>query len=304
MEKSRILPVQTIVAALMLVWPSMAKAQTASPQDTLNQYVSDLQRNPSDTALRENIIKLAQEMNPPPAVSEEARRHYVMAKTLFDGAKKPDDFGDSISEFKAALLAASWWPEANRDLGLALEAAQRFDDAIAYVKLYMATNPGDERLRAAQDELYKIEAKKRLAAKAAQDAQLAAAEEARVKAEQQRLAYESSSEGKFETLLRKIDGRRYTCYDFAGVYPIIDVRGAEFVFGVIDNRNGNHSYIENQREPIQGRESRHRISRFDVVDGIHPVGETVTFSEDGDRITLRTLQSNGATSDEIYLWNK
>ena len=151
----------------MLAFTLMSGVQAQSPEEVLKQYISDLRKNPNDYALREKIIKHVQTMKPAPAIPEEARRHYVMAKTLFDGAKKVEDFNEPITEFKNALLVAPWWPEANRDLGLSLEAAQRYDDAIIYIKLYMATNPGDERTRAAQDEIYKIEAKKRLANKAA-----------------------------------------------------------------------------------------------------------------------------------------
>jgi len=39
-----------------------AIAQAASSQETLTQSIADLQKAPADTALREKIIKLAQEM--------------------------------------------------------------------------------------------------------------------------------------------------------------------------------------------------------------------------------------------------
>ena len=162
-----VLSLSFLVLSALLTCATVAHAQ--SPQQTLTQYIADLQKNPNDYALREKIIKHVQAMRPAPAIPEEARRHYVMAKTLFDGAKKVEDFSDSVAEFKGALLAAPWWAEANRDLGLALEAAQRYDEAITYIKLYMATNPGSERTRAAQDEIYKIEAKKKLADKAASE---------------------------------------------------------------------------------------------------------------------------------------
>lgn len=153
----------------MLVFVLIPAVQAQSPQETLTQYISALQKNPNDAALREKIIRHVQTMSPAPAIPEEARRHYVMAKTLFDGAKRVEDFNDPITEFKGALLVAPWWAEANRDIGLALEAAQRYDEAITYIRLYMVTNPGNERARAAQDEIYKIEAKKRLADKAASE---------------------------------------------------------------------------------------------------------------------------------------
>jgi len=154
----------TSLAALILfvlIVALMSNARAQSPQQTLDQYVSDLQKNPNDNALREKIIKHVQTMRPSPAIPEEARRHYVMAKTFYKDAKKIEDYNASIDEFKNALLIAPWWPDANRELGIAAKGAQRYDDAIAALKLYIATNPGRGKARATQDEIYKIEAKKK-----------------------------------------------------------------------------------------------------------------------------------------------
>jgi tetratricopeptide (TPR) repeat protein len=181
---------------LISIFCCNAFAQAQTSQQSLKQYISDLQKNPGDYALREKIIKHVQTMRPTPAIPEEARRHYVMAKTLSDEAKKVEDFNDSIVEFRGALLIAPWWAEANRDFGLTLEAAKRYDEAIAYIKLYMATNPGSDRTRAAQDEIYKIEAKKKSAGKASRESSPA--------------AVSAPKQNTFDDLLRKIDGRRYT----------------------------------------------------------------------------------------------
>jgi tetratricopeptide (TPR) repeat protein len=104
-------------------------------------------------------------MKPAPAVPEEARRQYVMGKTLFEDAKNVQDFKDAIEKFRKALLIAPWWPEANRDLGMSLQAAQEYDEAIKYLRLYIATSPGEELSRRAQNEIYKVEAKQEKAAK-------------------------------------------------------------------------------------------------------------------------------------------
>jgi tetratricopeptide (TPR) repeat protein len=145
----------------VLIFALMSNAQAQSPQQTLNQYVSDLHKNPNDNTLREKIIKHVQTMTPSPAIPEEARRHYVMAVTLSKDSKKIEDYNASIDEFKSALLIAPWWPDANRDLGVAAKSAQRYDEAIDALKLYIATNPGRDKARATQDEIYKIEAKKK-----------------------------------------------------------------------------------------------------------------------------------------------
>jgi len=154
----------------------------ATQQDTLKQYIADLQKNPNNYALREKIINLVRVMKPAPAIPEEARRHYIMGSTMFKDAKKIEDFSQAAEEFKSALLIAPWWPEANRDLGMTLEAAQKYDEAINALKLYILTNPGTEKTRAAQDEIYNIEAKQKIAAKAKAEAEAAtkAAEEAKL----------------------------------------------------------------------------------------------------------------------------
>ncbi len=178
-----------VVGVVVCAGPARGQAP---PQD-LQQYVSDLQKSPNDMALREKIILAARGTEPQAAIPEDARRHYVMGKRLLELAKKPADFSDSIEEFTRALLIAPWWAEANRDLGLALEGGGRFDEAIAYIRLYIAANPGEEQARRAQDEIYNIEAAKKVALRESREAQgareaeaRAAAEQARAKAEQAR----------------------------------------------------------------------------------------------------------------------
>ena len=180
---------------LVMVMPGYP-VQARTPQDTLNQYISQLQSNPNDTALREKIIRFVQTMNPAPAVPEEARRDYVIGLTLFKEAKSVQDYNDAIDKLKAALLAAPWWADAYRDMGMALEAAQRYDEAISSLKLFIAANPGGGDARKARDEIYIIEAKQEKAAKEAAEASSPEAIAARKQQE-------------FEDLLRKIDGRNY-----------------------------------------------------------------------------------------------
>lgn len=163
-QQRRVTMKKTSLAALILfvlIVALMSNARAQSPQQTLDQYVSDLQKNPHDNALREKIIKHVQTMRPSPVIPEEARRHYVMAKTFYKDARKIEDYNAAVDAFQKALLIAPWWPDANRELGIAAKGAQRYEDAIAALKLYIATNPGKDKARATQDEIYKIEAKKK-----------------------------------------------------------------------------------------------------------------------------------------------
>ncbi len=270
--------------SVLLICATAAQAQT--PQQTLNQYVADLQKNPNDYALREKIIKHVQTMKQKPAIPEEARRHYVMAKTLSDEAKKVEDFHDAITEFRAALIVAPWWAEANRDFGLTLEAAQRYDEAIAYIKLYMATDPGSDRTRAAQDEIYKIEAKKKLAGKASRESSPA--------------VVSAPKQNTFEHLLRKIDGRRYATRE-RGRQVLLDVRGRTFVQGFIED---NGSYRELGRTEIRGREFTEPMYST-MPAGIARIVERYwSISESGESITLRWRWSGGEIEQLIYLWQR
>jgi tetratricopeptide (TPR) repeat protein len=151
-----------ILLTIGLVFTTISITQAQTPQDTLNQYISDLQKNPNDNALREKIIKHVQTMKPAPAIPEDANRHFVMADTFREKAKDNKGYELAISEYKEALLVAPWWAVAYNNMGILLEQVGRYDEAISFLKLYIATNPPDT--RAAQNKIYQIEASKKLAA--------------------------------------------------------------------------------------------------------------------------------------------
>jgi hypothetical protein len=161
MKPRTILSVPILLLSLFaIVIP--VRAQDPGPQQTLNQYVADLQRSPNDTALRAKIIGFVQTMRPAPAIPEEARGHYVMAATFMEKAKDNTGFERAVLEYKAALLAAPWWADAYKKLAIAQKAAEKYDDAVASLNFYLLTQPADA--RDAQDEIYKLKALKESAA--------------------------------------------------------------------------------------------------------------------------------------------
>jgi hypothetical protein len=132
-----------------------------SPDAALTQCVAELQKSPGDQALREKIVKLAAQANPAPEIPQEARERYAQARKLFEAAETINDVGKAVDQYQAALLVAPWWPQANKDLGLALETAQRHDEALAALGLYLlAAGPGGHDAGAIEDEIHKIEAKR------------------------------------------------------------------------------------------------------------------------------------------------
>ena len=152
-----------LVFALTFVSFSNIYAQTS--QETINQYISDLQKHPDDFALKEKIIRYVRGMRKAPSIPEEARRHHVMAVTLLKDARDVREYSSAVEEFKIAVLAAPWWPTAYRDLGVALKGAERYAEAIEALQLYLLTEPSEKDARQAQDQIYVLEAKqKKLAA--------------------------------------------------------------------------------------------------------------------------------------------
>lgn len=258
----------------IIVFVFVLDVQAQSPQDTLNQYISDLQKNPNDYVLREKIIRLAQTMNPAPVVPEDARRHYVKGRALSEDAKQPSEFADAAEEFRKVLLIAPWWGEAYMLMGIALEAAQQYDDATAALKLSMSASSSEDLKRKTQDEIYKIEAKKE---KAAEIKNRESSPEA-VAAKKQK---------EFDEWLKKLDGARYS-YSFfdddsrTTITWEINIVGKTLVQRT--NAFARREWMEYYKHEIQARE----------IPGSNTVGCVQTFkiSEDGYSIVENTICNN------------
>ncbi len=147
----------------------LERMQTEQFQQALQSFTA----NPTDAA-RLHVIQLAQAMETPPEIPEEARGHYVMATVFSNSATDNGDYERAIAEYKAALLAAPWWADAYKKLAGAQTLAGHYDDAITTLIFYQAVNPADA--RSTQDEIYRLKAL----------GQTAAAEQAKKQAEDQR----------------------------------------------------------------------------------------------------------------------
>jgi tetratricopeptide (TPR) repeat protein len=150
-----------LIFFLVVILSSFA-VQAQTPQETLNQYVTDLQKNPNDTALREKIIRHVQGMKPKPVIPEDARRYFVKAVTMQKEAKNTKGFEIAVNAYNQPLLIAPWWPDAYYNLSIALESSGQYDKAVKALKLYLVTNPSASEVRAVQDKIYAIEAKKEM----------------------------------------------------------------------------------------------------------------------------------------------
>lgn len=171
----------TGVLCLLVPVPTSVRGQ--SPRDELQQYIGELQVAPNNQAVREKIIRLANALNPPPAIPEEARRHFIKAVAIQKAATDVAGYELAINEYRQSLAIAPWWPEAYFNLSIALESSGKFDDAVAALNLYLVSPPSVDDARAARDRIYAIEGKKELAAKTVRDREQADREAARRAAE-------------------------------------------------------------------------------------------------------------------------
>lgn len=150
----------------VLMLGNVAYAQT--PREELRQMVEQLQSSPNDNALREKIIKLAQGVKPRPVIPEEANRAFVKGNIFKEAAKDASGYELAISAYREALRAAPWWGDAYFNLAVTLMLAEKFDEAIASLTLYMASVPtGSAEARDAQNRIYAIEAKSEMASRQA-----------------------------------------------------------------------------------------------------------------------------------------
>jgi tetratricopeptide (TPR) repeat protein len=265
-----------VLAVFVLILAFASAAQAQSAQETLNQYISDLQKNPDDTALREKIIKLVQTMKPPPSIPEDARQHFVMAQTFGKKAKDAKGYELAIDEYRQALLNAPWWPAAYNNMGIVMEQAGQYDEAISSLKLYLLTNPDDA--RTAQDKIYEIEAAKKLAQEER------AAEEAKESSSEAIAARKQQQEQQF---IKSLDGAVYTRTEEPGNGWVMNFRieikdGKAIVWRQVTSTPGlpytrEWTEIKGMEGQITGRQWKPESDGF--------WDNTCSISEDGSKIT-------------------
>ena len=279
-RKTKIIGFVLIVMSLLMI----SLTQVQASQDTLNQYISDLQKNPNDSVLREKIIKLTLTMNPKPAVSQDTVMHEGAAEYAIKHAKTPADFADAAKEYEQALLSAPWLAADYFNCGVAYEKAEQFDAAIRNFNLYLAAFPG---AKDTNDVLKRIGGLEYAGHKAAKESS------PEVVAEQK--------QNNDAELIKSLDGARYTYQlNVRGdliVDHALDIRGTTLIHStclrshspntVVENPVG--VWIEHSRMQIVGRQAT--FSR----DGM--LMDTFTVSEDGKSITG---QPNGGEARIYY----
>ncbi|MFH0732348.1 MAG: tetratricopeptide repeat protein [Candidatus Omnitrophota bacterium] len=142
-----------LLAALFVALPSRAE----DSQENLNQYVADLQNNPYDSALREKIIKLVQNMNVKPAVPKEVIKIEGAAEYAFSNAKSESDYLDAAKEYEKALLLAPWLAQGYYNCAVAYKSAGKLQEAIDAFNFYLMAAPDASDAQEVQKEIGGLE---------------------------------------------------------------------------------------------------------------------------------------------------
>jgi tetratricopeptide (TPR) repeat protein len=277
--------ISLIIIFIVLGFATIIYAQN---QQTLNQYVSDLQKNPSDYALREKIIKHVQGMRPAPKTPEEVDELVGQAKYVFKHAKTQEDYLGAVDAYKKIVNITPWVGDYYFNLGVAQEQAGQPRDAINSFKLYLLASPDAKDAREVRERIGGLKYAAEKATKESIPTAIAA-----------------KKQNTFEDLLKKIDGRRYTYATNTQIEPTMEVRGDVFVFGVI--RNGIYEEYTQNLSPhvvIRGLKTTWPNIFYRKNFEFLPVEYTYIISEDGDRITQRHRHNDGDVREFIYYWKR
>jgi len=132
----------------------IASAHAQSPRDQLQQMVTQLQKTPADSVLREKIIKLVPTLKPSPILPPEAERRMARGAAAFKGAVSAADYLDAATEFEQATLIAPWCGDAYFNLGLAQDKAANYDASLYNLKLALLSAPDNKEIKAL---IYEVE---------------------------------------------------------------------------------------------------------------------------------------------------
>ncbi|MCL4315410.1 MAG: tetratricopeptide repeat protein [Gammaproteobacteria bacterium] len=254
-------------------------------REALSHYTVALQAvaegSEKNQQLRERILLIARKIKPPIATPDEALRFEGRAEAAIQEAKNAQDYLNGAKEYEAALKIAPWNANYYFNLGVVLDKAGKYPEAIQSFKLYLIGAPNspdskDVAKRIAGLE-YKIEQQTSPQAQAAREQQ------------------------EFEALKRSLEGAVFRGPSHGSSWPEVRVRNDEIAYGIVDTdpesvrsypeyRDGPSSIFvpsnRNHRAPLSG----YRIHPFtsaacSSMEDIRPT--TAILSRDGNTLTIK-----------------
>jgi hypothetical protein len=127
------------ITAVLVILTLTTSAYAQSTREQLSQLVQQVKATPADSSLRQRVIKLGAEINPPPAIPDEANRREGRAKFAFRSAKSIDDLLAAAAEYEEAAKAAPWVGGYYADLCTIYEKAENYSEAKRNCEIYISS---------------------------------------------------------------------------------------------------------------------------------------------------------------------
>jgi ankyrin repeat protein len=144
--------ISVFLIALLSDVPQVSGQETPnkSPRERLDQYVTELRKNPSNDALRWEIIRLGRILRP--AVPGEAEEYSGQAEALMRNIRTNKDYLNAAAAYRNAIEAAPWVADNYYNRGIALENAAEGGNVTG---LEPGSNNALERFPAAASESFR-----------------------------------------------------------------------------------------------------------------------------------------------------
>lgn len=134
-----------------------APKQKPNPRELFGQLIEQLKNKPNEESTRQQIITLAQDIKPAPAIPEEAEKFEGRAQYAFRAAKSETEYLDAAHEYLKAIEVAPWVAHYYFNLCQILEKANRPAEAARACKLYLVAAPQADDASSVRQQLAGLE---------------------------------------------------------------------------------------------------------------------------------------------------
>ena len=163
--------VATFLIMAMIQGPGVARALDESLGDTaekegrlgdafisyMKAFEASFGRTDEEYRLRKKIIGVAQRIQPPPDLPDEAQRYANRGLAKAKLAESEVDFALAAAEFENALRLAPWHGDYYYNFGVMLQAAGKPRDAIRSFQFYILASPGAADIPKVQAKVAQLE---------------------------------------------------------------------------------------------------------------------------------------------------
>jgi tetratricopeptide (TPR) repeat protein len=143
----------TAIFLLAIVSSGLVHARQGSSYDELKRLTAQLQQNPSDDALREQVIKLAAGLDMMPAAPPQVDELSGQAKFILGHATSLADFSNAADAYVKASLLAPWVADNYLNAAVSFEKANRYADALRFYQFYLLAAPDAPDAKSAREHI-------------------------------------------------------------------------------------------------------------------------------------------------------